>query len=85
MSDERAFRDAVVRPLVSAVLHTHSLGYVHRDIKAENVMLSDVDGGVKLGDFGFAAEVKDENPLVSRVGTLEYMAPEVLKCDKNSF
>lgn len=50
-------------------------GVLHRDIKPENVMLGD-DGGLRLGDFGLAINTSREQPM-SRVGTLDYMAPEV--------
>lgn len=46
-----------------------------RDIKPENVFLH--SGGILLGDWGLGIDNVQERP-VSRVGTLDYMAPEVL-------
>ncbi|KAM3143993.1 hypothetical protein pb186bvf_003757 [Paramecium bursaria] len=52
----------------------HELGYVHRDIKLENVL---IDGDIiKLIDFGFAEEI-NRNHLLSGQGTAGYIAPEV--------
>jgi serine/threonine-protein kinase len=57
----------------------HNKGIIHRDIKAENIML-DRKGTTKLADFGLA---KDENTNVNItkdgafIGTLLYMAPEI--------
>ena len=48
---------------------------MHRDIKPENVLLSKT-GEVKLADFGLAVDTNKDIPR-SRVGTLDYMSPEV--------
>ena len=50
-------------------------GIMHRDIKPENLLLSE-EYEVKLADFGLAINVDAQSPI-SRVGTLDYMAPEV--------
>ena len=47
-----------------------------RDIKLENIFL-DEEGRVKLGDFGLTMSMKQEL-AISPVGTVEYMAPEVV-------
>ena len=49
---------------------------VHRDIKPENLLLT-ADKAIKLADFGLAISSAEERP-VTRAGTLDYMAPEVI-------
>jgi serine/threonine protein kinase len=65
----------VITPLLKVLHSLHQLGIVHRDIKPENIFFQ-ADGTLRLGDFGLAINASKERP-VSRVGTLEYMAPEV--------
>lgn len=65
-------------PGLQVLRHLHQLGVIHRDIKPENIMIDD-HGTVKLADFGLSIRFTDERP-VSRVGTLDYMPPEVLAC-----
>ncbi|XP_031112820.1 serine/threonine-protein kinase STY13-like [Ipomoea triloba] len=72
--------------------YLHSKKIVHRDVKAENMLL-DTDRTLKIADFG-VARVEAQNPkdMTGETGTLGYMAPEVLdgkpynrKCDVYSF
>jgi serine/threonine protein kinase len=78
------FTDPVARfyfkQLIEALTHLYSKGFVHRDIKAENIMMDD-KCNLKLGDFGFAtaAQGKEgDGKLNSQKGTLGYMAPEII-------
>lgn len=67
--------------LVSALSHLHSLGFVHRDLKPENVLL-DAHGHVKVTDFGLAKgnmSDAEHHRTNSFIGTMEYMAPEVIQ------
>ncbi len=50
-------------------------GYLHRDIKLENIMLDIATGEVTLIDYGFA--IHKDKACKNRVGTREYMAPEL--------
>ena len=52
------------------------MGYCHRDIKLENILIGD-DGLVKICDFGHAAKIRDN--LEGIYGTDFYMAPEIAK------
>jgi len=71
---------SVLRPVIHAVSHLHSMNIVHRDIKPENVLLTE-EGSSKLTDFGFSIHLGWYKPL-GRLGTTDYMAPEVVLCDK---
>ncbi|HWO21625.1 MAG TPA: protein kinase [Kofleriaceae bacterium] len=72
-----AERQAIARALFSAVEAMHERGFVHADLKPENVFVR-ASGEVTLIDFGTARgpgiAVADEGP----VGTVEYMAPQQL-------
>jgi len=75
------FSEAETRILVAEVTlaleHVHRHGYIHRDIKLENVML-DTAGHVKLIDFGLARKLEREVQPESPRGSLSYTTPEML-------
>jgi serine/threonine-protein kinase len=65
--------------VADALRYVHSEGYLHRDIKPDNVLL-DASGRVKLCDFGFAAPMDQASLAGETVGRVEgtrgYLSPE---------
>jgi serine/threonine protein kinase len=60
-----------------AIEAIHSLSYVHRDIKLENLLICK-DGYIKITDFGFAKFIAAGSKTKTLVGTPEYLAPEII-------
>ena len=67
--------------LIQAVRYLHDFGIVHRDLKLENVMMSDTSNLAKpkIVDFGLAKIIGPNETADEPFGTLGYVAPEVLK------
>ncbi|BDA48789.1 probable Aurora kinase A at N-terminal half [Coccomyxa sp. Obi] len=83
LSEERVARD-VIQPCLSALAYLHRKGFLWRDCKPENILLGGPGlSAVKLADFGLSIDSTEERP-VTRAGTLDYMAPEVVMCPEKS-
>jgi len=69
----------VVKQVASGIAHVHELGFVHRDLKPDNLMYSTKahDSKVKIIDFGLAGDAQ-HGPCKTPCGTAHYAAPEVL-------
>ncbi|XP_071517078.1 serine/threonine-protein kinase Tao isoform X8 [Panulirus ornatus] len=65
---------AICEGCLQGLSYLHSLGKIHRDVKAGNILLTE-NGTVKLADFGSASII---SPANSFVGTPYWMAPEVI-------
>ncbi|XP_039285896.1 G protein-coupled receptor kinase 5 [Nilaparvata lugens] len=64
--------------------HLHYQGLVYRDCKPENILLDDT-GHVRISDLGLAVEIPEGDMVRGRVGTVGYMAPEVIDNEKYTF
>ena len=65
----------VVIPILQTLVVAHQQGIIHRDLKPENLFLNG-EGMLRVGDWGLAINQLQEKAYL-RVGTLDYMAPEV--------
>lgn len=72
---------AKFRQIVSAVQYCHQKHIVHRDLKAENLLL-DADMNIKIADFGFSNEFTVGNKLDTFCGSPPYAAPELFQGKK---
>lgn len=70
----------VLEPLLEALAVAHRNGIVHRDVKPENVLLTD-DGRVKVADFGLARAASSSQTSATTgllMGTAAYLSPELV-------
>ncbi|XP_067101849.1 LOW QUALITY PROTEIN: MAP/microtubule affinity-regulating kinase 4 [Osmerus mordax] len=72
---------AKFRQIVSAVHYCHQKNIVHRDLKAENLLL-DADTNIKIADFGFSNEFTLGSKLDTFCGSPPYAAPELFQGKK---
>ena len=70
--------------LVSALTYLHATGFVHRDIKLENLLV-DRDGHVVLTDFNLSRKMTETQTIIEYGGTPVYMAPEVVLREPHGF
>ncbi len=70
---------AVLDPVLQALAAAHDAGYVHRDVKPENVLIGD-DGRIKVTDFGLARAIVSSSLSAATqgvlIGTVAYLSPE---------
>lgn len=65
--------------IIDAVKYLHSKGIVHRDLKAENLLLTSDFKCVKLADFGFSNYYSNQSFLATWCGSPPYAAPELFE------
>ncbi len=71
----------IIYQICHALNVIHRAGYVHRDLKPENIIYDSRTDEVKITDLGFAIIYEKINPNEAPIGTLLYMAPEVLSSE----
>ena len=69
----------ILEPVLAALGAAHRAGFVHRDMKPENVLIGD-DGRVKVADFGLVRSVDTVTSTTGAVlGTVSYLSPEQIE------
>lgn len=72
----------IIRQMANALLHAHERGFIHRDVKPKNIMLTS-DRVAKLADMGLARETTDVQAAMAEAGraygTPYYISPEQIR------
>ncbi|MCW2809698.1 MAG: pkaF [Friedmanniella sp.] len=70
----------MIEPVLAALASAHDAGLVHRDVKPENVLISD-RGQIKVADFGLAKAISSQTQTATQgllIGTVSYLPPELV-------
>lgn len=82
LGEERAVFHAA--ELACGLHHLHSSRIAYRDMKPENILL-DEKGHIRISDLGLAIQIPPDQSVRGRVGTIGYMAPEVIDHHRYTF
>lgn len=76
---------AVMDPVLQALSAAHEAGFVHRDVKPENIIIGD-NGRIKVTDFGLARAISSTQSMATTrgllIGTVAYLSPEQVEQGK---
>lgn len=80
----RSFKERIVRDLLNGLRYLHSQGIIHHDLKPGNLLLMK-NKQLKISDFGLSVHKEDENvgEVGKGLGTISYMAPEMMPVQTN--
>jgi calcium-dependent protein kinase len=67
----------MIAGILTSLAQMHQLGVIHRDIKPENFLVTD-KGAIKFADFGLSSFCKPGQQFTDHLGSVNYMAPEVV-------
>jgi calcium-dependent protein kinase len=77
----------IMRKICQGVLALHNAGYIHRDLKVDNILIREAvyskEGEPVIADFGEVIHISEAELFRQPVGTHHYMAPEI--CEKNYY
>jgi serine/threonine protein kinase len=78
-------KSSLALDIVDGLVYLHSFDHaiIHRDLKARNVLLND-EGDAKLSDFGISREATLDETMTGEIGTVAWIAPEVLRGERYS-
>lgn len=75
-TNEYCILKEVIYPLLKILNNIHNHKIIHRDLKPENIFVHNKK--IHIGDFGYSCILETETPESSVIGTIQYMAPELL-------
>ena len=71
----------IIHKLAMAIYYLHSYGIIHRDLKLDNILMTDLSdkADIRLVDFGVSKIIGDDEKCTESYGTLSFVAPEILE------